>query len=85
MLELIETKIYKTKVGLFIHNFDEPSGMGGNGRMLLAGSQVMYDQNNNGWHIFHVLEKDKPQYVKVPDYDLENEIKEIDNGNNDSK
>lgn len=75
-MELIETKNYKTKVGLFIHKFDEKSGMCGCGQMLLKDSEVMYDQNHEGWHIFHVLGW-PGTYVKVPDYDLENEIGEI--------
>jgi len=76
-MQLIETKNYKTKVGLFIHNFDESSGMDGCGKILLSGSEVMYDQNFDGWHIFQLYNQEKPQYVKVPDYDLDNEIEEI--------
>lgn len=76
-MQLVETKNYKTKVGLFIHNFDEVSGMGGRGELLLSGSEVMYDQNFNGWHIFQLLGQITPSYVKVPDYDLDSEIEEI--------
>lgn len=85
-MELTETKVYKTKVGLFIHEYNTTSGIGGCGKILLRDSNVMYDyafdvssgihpNPESSWHIFRVLDPTCPNhYVKVPNYDLENEI-----------
>ena len=74
-MNLTEKKFYFVKVGLFCHNFNEVSAMFGNGKRILTGCPVMFDQRtDDGWYIFQV---EKNIYVKIPEYDLQNEISEI--------
>lgn len=78
-MELIETKEYKTKVGLFIQEFGRNCTLFDCKAMLLAGTPVMYDQKTEqGWHIFRVITEEQfnNHYVAVPDGYIEDEIKD---------
>jgi hypothetical protein len=68
LTEADETKIYKVKVGLPVYKFDSA---GLTKFWILPGSAVIYDQLNNGSHIFHVIDVEKKldggHYVRVPE------------------
>lgn len=80
-MKLVETNIYKLKVGLFVHQYNVSSGLGGIGRMALPGSYVMYDYHYEPTdsYIFRILHDELDcHYVRVPAYMLEDMVEEKD-------
>ncbi len=71
-MTLVELRIYRLKVNLFVHHYGKPSGLFGDGRRALAGSSVWLDQiTPDGWAIFGLFAQDHDGfapgvYVKCP-------------------
>lgn len=79
-VELIEGAIYKLKVGLYAEKWNE-TGSFGNCGMIQPGSDVFYDQESNGWHIFGCFAPENQFYCRIPDYIVHEQVELVDKEN----
>lgn len=71
-MTLTELHVYRLKVDLFVHRYNERSGLFGTGQRALAGSEVWLDQiTPDGWAAFGLFSTEgggfaEGLYVKCP-------------------